>query len=272
MPGMLIAEMFPHWFGLLCAGLAVAAFFLSYRWAASQSDGVSWGWLALSVLLAMPGASFALYYLHLFPEGSGYYQFRSWPGTELFLLPLGVVGGLIASRLPRSWLPISLLGVVAFSVVPFLKPFLRPIPNGLLDDQWNGAVCLQSTPSTCGAASVATILRSLGIPVNEAELAQAAHSYRGGTEAWYLARAARQRGCEVRFRFVEDWDDSYSVPAVVGVRLGAIGHFVPVLEREGNFILIGDPLVGPEKLTREELEERYTFTGFTMSVLPGEGQ
>ena len=53
---------------------------------------------------------------------------------------------------------------------------------------------------------------------------------------------------------------------MVGVRLGNIGHFIPVLGREGERFVIGDPLKGKEVLTLEELEKRYEFTGFHMRV------
>ncbi|MDE0835400.1 MAG: hypothetical protein OSA84_03505 [Akkermansiaceae bacterium] len=44
-------------------------------------------------------------------------------------------------------------------------------------------------------------MKSLGIDAKESELAAEAHSYTGGTEAWYLARCARSRGMDVRFDF-----------------------------------------------------------------------
>lgn len=50
-----------------------------------------------------------------------------------------------------------------------------------------------------------------------------------------------------------------------------MGHFIAILSRDGNRFHIGDPLVGPETLTREQLIERYTFTGFYMPIATGKG-
>ena len=62
------------------------------------------------------------------------------------------------------------------------------------------------------------------------------------------------------------FDPEIPFPAVAGVRLGAEGHFIAVLSREGERFQIGDPLEGPELLSRGELLERYEFTGFYMAV------
>jgi hypothetical protein len=260
----------PNWFGTICAGGALVAFFLSHRVALKLAKRTR-ALLALPALvLAIPGASFAGYYAHVLPEPNWYYVFRSWPGTECLLITLGVAGGLVASLLPRMFLMLPLFGAAAFATAPVLKPFVRPIPDGALKDQWDGEICLQSTPSTCGAASVATILRSYGVTATESQLAREAHSYLGGTEAWYLARAVRGRGCDARFHFSSGFDPEIPFPAVAGVRLGGDGHFIAILSRDGDRFQIGDPLNGREVVSRRELLDRYDFTGFYMSITKGE--
>ena len=105
--------------------------------------------------------------------------------------------------------------------------------------------------------------------MKEEDLAFESHSYAGGTEAWYLMRAIRARGCEVEVQFHDDFDPAVQLPAVIGVQLGhagGVGHFVPFLGREGNAYQIGDPLAGPQTLTMKELRERYQFTGFHMPI------
>jgi len=256
----------PNWIGTLCAAGALALFFLTHRFSTDLPPWKKILFALLATLFALPGASFAFYYTHLLPESAWYYEFRSRSGTELLLLPLGIAGGLIASLLPRRLLILPLFGVAAFAIVPILKPFIRPIPAGTLNDQWDGTVCLQSTPSTCGAASVATILRSYDVTLSESQIAQAAHSYAGGTEAWYLARAVRAQGCDARFHFSSGFDSEISLPAVAGVRLDGFGHFIALLSREGDRFQIGDPLRGRETLSRAELLARYKFTGFYMPI------
>lgn len=256
----------PNWFGVICAFLSVLAFLISYRWAIKfPARGRFWPTVAL-LLLALPGASFAFYYTHLLPETAWYFQFRSLPGTELLIIPIGIAGGLVATWFPRLTVLLPLLATVAFSVVPFIKPFAAPLPFEVLSDIWDGDVCKQSTPSTCGAASTATLLKNFGIPVTEAKVATKAHSYMGGTEAWYLARYVRSRGLEARFHNVKGFEGDIPLPALVGVRLGTVGHFIPLLGRTDGKFITGDPLSGRELLSKEELLERYRFTGFYMSV------
>ena len=256
----------PNWLGIISAILAVVGFLLAYRFALKKPLKMRIGLVILAMIASIPAVSFAVYYAHLFPEMAWYYQFRSIPGTELLMVFVGVAGGFFAALLPRMLLVLPLLGVLAISVVPILKPLIGPLALNQLENKWDGEVCLQSTGSTCGAASTATILKLLGKDVTELEIAKEAHSYSRGTEAWYLARSARSRGCEVEFDFRSGFSPEGGLPAVVGVRLGSIGHFIPILGRKGERFIIGDPLKGREVMTMEELEKRYDFTGFHMRV------
>lgn len=256
----------PNWLGVTSAILAFTAFLVVYRRAKRLSTKSRVLISLLAVVAAIPAASFAVYYAHVLPEPSWYYQFRSMAGTELLMVLMGVAGGSVATLMPRMLLGIPLFGVAAFSVTPFIKPFIGPIPSGTFRNEWDGKVCLQSTPSTCGAASTATLLKQFGTDVTESELAAEAHSYAGGTEAWYLARVARSRGFDVNFEFSPGFSPEDGLPAVVGVRLGSIGHFIAILGQEGDKFVIGDPLRGRELLSREELERRYDFTAFHMQI------
>lgn len=258
----------PNWLGVISAILAFAACLATYRSAREKPFKSRVILVILALIAALPGISFALYYTHAFPELGWYYQFRSLAGTELLIVFLGAAGGMVATFLPRVLFILPLIGVAALSIVPIIKPFIGPIPSGTLRDEWDGGICLQSTPSTCGAASTATILKHFGVDVPEAVLAAEAHSYSGGTEAWYLARAARSRGFDVDFDFSSGFSPTGGLPAVVGVRLGSIGHFIPIIGREGGNFIIGDPLVGAELLSLEELRQRYDFTGFHMRIKP----
>jgi len=258
----------PNWLGVISAILAFVAFSVTYRAATKYKIKTRLLLAILAIMLAIPGASFAAYYAHLLPEPSWYYEFRSVPGTELLIVFIGIAGGMVASVLPRALLILPLFGVAAFSITPIAKSLIKPIPRGTLSNKWHDGVCLQSTPSTCGAASVATILTTLGKATTEAELAAEAYSYTGGTEAWYLARAAKKRGLDVRVICASQFASDAPLPAVAGVRFGSVGHFIVILKRDGDRFLIGDPLKGPESLSRDELLQRYHFTGFFMSIAP----
>jgi Peptidase C39 family len=259
-------KMNPNWLGVIAAILAFLAFLVVYHVAKDAPIKKRILLALLAIVASFPGASFAVYYAHVFPEPSWYYQFRSIAGTEFLLLFVGVAGGLASTLLPRMLLFLPLFGVAAFSITPILKPFIGPIPDGSLQHQWDGEVCLQSTGSTCGAASTATVLKHFDVDVTESELAAEAHSYMGGTEAWYLARAARRRGFSVDFVFMPGFTPEDGLPAVVGVQMGSMGHFIAILREEGDQFVVGDPLRGREMLSRGELDERYDFTGFHMRI------
>lgn len=267
MPAFSIPPMFPHFFGLFCAALALSAFALAHRQALRQPLARRARWLASCAVLASPALYNAAYYLHTLPEASWFYEARSRPGVELLVIPAGIAGGLLAACLPRRFLVLSLLATVGVCWGPFLKPVLGPI-RAEWRETWARDVCLQSTFSTCGPASAATILRHLGFERGEREIARAAHSYLGGTEAWYLARYLRkQEGIHADFVLQSDgFPETVRLPAIVGVTVEGRGHFIALIAREGDWFSVGDPMIGPEKVTREMLLGRYGFTGFALEI------
>jgi hypothetical protein len=182
--------------------------------------------------------------------------------------PTGLLAaaGALATFLPRLLLALPLFVLLATAVVPYLKPVIMPLRDGDFMEEWVDGYCLQSTASTCGPASASTIAKSLGLSLTEKETARAAHTYHNGTEAWYLARYLRSRGAKVHFEFRDSFSREVEFPAVVGVKLGRTGHFIPVVEVEGDQIHIADPLRGGEWISMEAFHARYAFTGFHMTV------
>lgn len=227
---------------------------------------VRWALLCAFAFLAIPSVLFAVYYVHILPEQAWFYTLRSWRGTELLVVFLGCAGGAVASLLPRVLLVLPLFGSVVLAIVPFAKPLLGPIADSDFTEHWNGDVCMQSTASTCGPASVCTILKMFGVVPSERVTARAAFSYSGGTEAWYLARYVRSMGCVVRFDLRETFSRSAGLPAVVGVRLGGAGHFIAVLNVTGDQVTFADPLIGKDRMAISQFQKRYDFTGFHMVI------
>lgn len=279
--GSHISPMNPNWYGIFCAATAVLVFSASYAAGRRMTRRQQTMWAPVAMLLGIPGASFAIYYAHLVEVPAWYYELRSWRGTELLLVFTGAAAGLLTSGMGALLRMMALLCLVALVTVPFVKPFLAPLNEEALRDLSDGDVCLQSTYSTCGAASATTLLRHYGIPATEADLAKEAYSYQGGTEIWYLARALHRRGLKTTMRtdnglpvFLQETPDpdvanmkfAPGLPAIVGVRFGGTGHFIAILSREGDRFHVGDPLRGSEVLVGKELRERYAFSGFSMSV------
>lgn len=262
--------MFFNLHGLIAAVLCVLAFKLAHDGWGEIKDRKRWIWLAISGMASLPAFFAAVYYLRVLPEWAWFYELRSWRGSEYFVVLSGVFAGAFAAALPRLLSPVVLFGLVVMALVPHAKPFLAPFPEGAWAGEWMDGVCLQSTPSTCGPASVATLLRMGGPEVSEAEVARAAHSYGGGTEAWYLARCVRSLGGKARFFIGGPGFESIRPPVMVGVKLGGSGHFIPVLAKDGDALILGDPLIGRDRVTMEEFRRRYEDTGFRMEIrLPG---
>jgi ABC-type bacteriocin/lantibiotic exporter with double-glycine peptidase domain len=157
--------------------------------------------------------------------------------------------------------------LLALLLIPYSKPWLGPLDLSRLSDHCEGTVCLQSTLSTCGPSSAATILKSLGWQTSERELATECHTYQGGTESWYLARAIRARGFHARFLIQSADHDSVPSGAIAGVVLrGGGGHFIAVLSQTPEEVVIGDPMKGKLVIDRKDLRQLYRFTGLFLIV------
>lgn len=225
--------------------------------------------IGLGAILAVPGLLMPLYYLHLFDSAAWYYEFRSWPYIELSAAGCGFLLGALATC-SRKAAPIA-FGWTALTVVlfiPYAKPIVRPLPASSYRNRWVDGVCLQSTPSSCGAASAATVLRSLGIHTTEKQMAQECFTCRGGTENWYLARALRRRGCQVRFRVEDGFLRDAKLPLIAGVRVRKFGHFIAILSEKDGVYRCADPLVGLQRVSASQIRNKFDFTGFALEVGP----
>lgn len=263
-----------NWFLIPTLLLAFIAYALGKRWAGRVSSRaiVYLGWCVVLVL-AIPGVLYAAYYSKLLGEPIWLYQLRTITGSELLAGLAGFAAAWVQVRIAPA-LNLSKVGVpslvpilFAFGLaLPYLKPLFRPLRTSTLREQWKDGVCMQSSLSTCGPASAATILNHLGVNVTERELAEEAFSCASGTENWYLARALRRRGFITTFLY----DTNLSaLPAIAGVRLKEAdnsGHFIALLERQGDRLITGDPMVGRSTNTLVELREKYQFTGFCMMI------
>jgi hypothetical protein len=255
--------------GLTAVCASVLAFIATWKLVRKLSPVRRLCLLGGFTLLSVPALLFAIYYAHVLPEAAWFYGLRSWRGSEFFSVFPGCAGGCAASFLPNLLMGFPLFAVIAIAALPYLKPLLSPLPDEAFHDRWRGGACLQSTLSTCGPASVCTILKFLGSDVSERQVARAAFSSTGGTEAWYLARYVRDRGYVPKFTFDDSFASDTTLPAVVGVRIGGMGHFIAVLGIERDTVLFADPLEGFERLPLDEFRRRYSFTGFHLSIRKG---
>ena len=238
-------------------GLAAGLFAVGRAWARGLVTGV---------VLSLPAVLFASYYLHLFDNAAWYYNLRAIPYVELTGAGVGLLAGVLQGRMaPAGRVAIPVVALLLL-LTPHLKPLLAPLDLAQLRDRCEGEVCLQSTPSTCGPASAATLLRRLGRVVTERELAVEARSSTSGTEIWYLARALRARGVDAVAVIAPG---EIVAPSIAGVVLpGNAGHFIAVLRQTPAEVSVMDPLRGLIVIPRAELVQRYRFTGFFLECLP----
>jgi len=256
----------------LALGLYALGIRLTRRW---QSAPARVTMMLVGLVLAFPALVYTLYYLKLFGDAPWLLRIRWAPLAEYYGGGLGLLAGAVAGWLPESRaarfikhtsiLPLMVLWLV----VPFLKPLLMPITWFPMKDEWQEGVCLQSTGSTCGPASAATLLRALGIRTTEAELAKLSWTSMSSTENWYLARALRRYG-SVRYVLTRPDPDHFPCPSIAGTRLngpGGPGHFIAIFEEHEDEYVIGDPMTGRETITPYD-HRPYAFTGFFIMIKP----
>lgn len=273
---------------LVIVSLTLAFCILGVWWAGrsirnKQHPFVSFG---VALVCLLPSILFLAYYLHLF-DAPWYYTLRALPGADglaaLAGLGLGIYFQRLAHVMGRQLFPteeastkvhfrftsglFACMASVLWIALVFYKPFFtlyrEPVSN-----RWNGGVCLQTSPITCGPCAAASILFDFGETVTEKRLAQQSFSSNTGTLNWYLARAIRSYGYRVTFSAPQTLHD-IKAPAIIGVKLGHAGHFLAFFGKNkstGQWI-IGEPLnVGKTELSDAEFYRRYTFDKFAMSI------
>lgn len=221
-------------------------------------------------VLAIPALVYDLYYLRIWEEPMWLYEVRSWPGSELLAAPAGLLAGWVQGRLKDRWrvsLPSVMVLVLASLTVPYVKQLTPPTE---LHEKWRDGICLQSSPSTCGPASAATLLTSFGIPTSEADLARDSFSTYSGTENWYLKRAIERRGIRCSYVWIPPPVAELPCPSIAGLRLTEqSGHFVAILSADTDGYLIADPIRGRSKVTHATLAKGLMpFSGFFMVLSP----
>ncbi|MDH3345555.1 MAG: hypothetical protein OEL75_00050, partial [Kiritimatiellaceae bacterium] len=179
----------------LVAPTLIIALFLFFVGQRSAQCCRTWmsrtGLAALYFFIGLPGFLFSLYYFHWFDHAEWFYEFRSLPMTELTACGAGLLVGFLAELFKEAEVPSRFFLIVLLCLgimIPYLKPLISPLDFSRFVERWEKGVCLQSTPSSCGPASAATIFKSFGIDVTEREIAKECFSSEGGTENWYLTR------------------------------------------------------------------------------------
>ena len=56
------------------------------------------------------------------------------------------------------------------------------------------------------------------------------------------------------------------MPSIAGVKVGGLGHFIPIIAETATTYVTGDPLVGRQEWPKDTIRQRLAFTGFFMAV------
>ena len=134
--------------------------------------------------------------------------------------------------------------------------YTKPLAPSLFDKQTADGIILQSSPSSCVAASAANILKIYGMDTSEKELAALfGTTLMTGTTAAQLVYGMRRIGFEAVMKYIENADISaIEAPAVLFVAYGSTeNHAVALLKYSENDIEVADPLSGRKHLSQEQL-------------------
>ncbi len=255
-------------------GIALVAFLLG-RWSSRLPKPYWLVWYLLPLVLIL------LYCVAAFRPGIAMVPPLSWMtvGRSRFVcfnfITTMVLSAPLA-QLPQRRTRVAVCALIAVlsivSVVPFAAPaFNRSYLAGLKTRMDSAGICRQSNDYTCGPAAAVTVLRKLGLPAEEGELAILSHtSSLTGTEPDVLAKVLQRRygasGLVAEYRAFRSVDELRNAGLTVAVmKFNALqDHCVAILGVETNCVLVGDPLSGLSASSIEDFEEKWLFVGIVL--------
>lgn len=207
--------------------------------------------------------------------------------SNLFPPLAGLIAGLIwEKKATPAWRRATyVLGLTAAAGYSIAAPLLGRIPD--CRDQWNDGVCMQTTEATCSAACGATVLHAHGIETSEEEMARLCLT-RTGT-LWHglyrglkLKTAGSDVAVEVFSGTADDLRRLMPGPVILTVGIPRGSNVDPLYtERyswtpgklhsvvlynfaDNNRVDMGDPSVGREQWTVEDLQVLYRGKGLRL--------
>ncbi|MCL2163665.1 MAG: cysteine peptidase family C39 domain-containing protein [Oscillospiraceae bacterium] len=237
--------------------------------------------IALLAIIALPSLLFPLGYMNVFRESPVYCSFRTINRIEIMTSLLSPLFGYITyrrkeglfidfgrlSRVKRGLRPFAFPFCVLFILSCYMSPIILPLNRESgFSSNWENGVLMQSAQSTCGPAALATAMyRSDGRKDSEEDISRETYASGVGTDSWYLARYATERGFSVTHSVVPDITGAV-VPAIACVRVIGTAHYVAILSIRRGIVEVGDPLRGKLSLTPEEFNILYEFSGCIITV------
>lgn len=158
-----------------------------------------------------------------FPVGVGFLGGLAW---------IRVYGG----RIRKGIYTAVLLAVGVFALV---QPLLGSPPE--CKNVWLGEVCMQTSDATCSAACAATLLKTVGIPAEESEMARLSLTRKGTTwQGLYRGLKLKTQGTEWDVRVFQcsaaELRDLAGGAKILAVGLPRHGNYDPRYEYEYGWI------------------------------------
>jgi hypothetical protein len=202
-------------------------------------------------------------------------------GHKKFLI-LGFVAAMVLatplSRLPlrrdrRVILLLIVAAVFGSSIWPFLAPVFNRTQLAQLHTRINpDGICMQNTDYTCGPAAAVTVLRRLGLPAEEGEIALLSQtSSTTGTPPDLLAEALGQRygkdGVMVEYRFFKNLNELRQAGLTLAVVRFSfmVDHYVAILKVTDSSVIVGDPLNGLDTISPDEFLKQWRLCGIVIT-------
>ena len=257
----------PYFF-FIFAGLAVAAAAIAFLPFSSRhrKKMIAGAVLALiPIMMKMLFSFFPLLEARIMPV-------RFYPLIQMeFWLPFAVLFFAFASHLvpPRSRKGVLVaVGVMVAVVVQQTSWHLGQPDIYAYKGQMVDGVCHQTSPETCGAASLVTLLNTRGIQTTEGEMARLSRTAPGkgltphlaayGLKS-KLAQLGRPEKVDVR---VPELNELYDLPGpfLAGIRFSSLeNHMVCVLETNRDALIVGDPIsFGRKKWSWEDFKKKWS--------------
>ncbi len=136
--------------------------------------------------------------------------------------------------------------------------YTKPIAEKLYEKTTPGGIVLQSSGSSCAAASAANILKEFNIHKTEQEMAELfGTTLTTGTSDAQIVYGMKKIGFKCRKVYIEDVDtEKLHTPAMLFIDyLEDEDHAIAILEHYKDGVEIIDPLIGKRKITREKFKK-----------------
>jgi hypothetical protein len=203
-----------------------------------------------------------------------HYTALSWGGIlAIFAFVFSLAAAVAIRTHHRERWKIVIAGILLIFVIQFIQwNYTRPIAPRLKDIVAASGTVMQTSNSSCAAASGASIARTLGIQKTEKQMADLFGTTVGGTSGAQVIYGMRQIGFASKKVEVPDSDpERLKSPAMIFIDnqfTGPESHAVAYMGLNKDKAEIWDPLEGKRFLTKNQLAKIWHGRGIEFRLNP----